>query len=294
MARSFCLPFLAGAALGLATGAAGQQPTFRSMADAVRVDVLVTGGSGPVRGLSAPDFEVRDNGIIQRVDIVSYEQAPLGLVLALDVSASVQGHRLAALVDGCGAILDGLKPDDVVSLIAFNHGLSRRVGPTRDRGQVRAALRQLAGFGATSLRDATHAAVVAAGAGEGRPVAVVFSDGDDTSSWLDEDEALDTVRKSEVLVYGISAGRLFSSFLRDAARASGGELFETTSDQKLRETFLTVLDEVKSRYVLGFTPTGVSEAGWHKLDVRVKDRSVSVKARPGYFKSDTSVVSYKY
>lgn len=102
------------------------------------------------------------------------------------------------------------------------------------------------------------------------------------------------MRKSEVLVYGISAGRLFSSFLRDAARASGGELFETTSDQKLRETFLTVLDEVKSRYVLGFTPTGVSEAGWHKLDVRVKDRSASVKARPGYFKSDTSVVSYKY
>ena len=287
MPRSFCLPILAGAALGLATSTAGQQPTFRSMVDAVRVDVRVTGGSGAVRGLSARDFEVRDNGVIQRVDIVSYDQAPLRLLLALDVSASVQGHRLAALVDGCGAIVDQLQPSDLVSLIVFNHGLSRRVSPTFDRGQIRAALRELEGFGATSLRDATHAAVVAAGAGDGRPVAIVFSDGDDTSSWLDEEEVLDSVRKSEVLVYGISAGRLSSSFLRDAARAAGGDLFET-SDQKLRETFLTVLDEVKSRYVLGFTPTGVSKAGWHKLDVRVKGRSVRVEARPGYFRSDST------
>ena len=140
MPRSFCLPILAGAALGLATSTAGQQPTFRSMVDAVRVDVRVTGGSGAVRGLSARDFEVRDNGVIQRVDIVSYDQAPLRLLLALDVSASVQGHRLAALVDGCGAIVDQLQPSDLVSLIVFNHGLSRRVGPdARPRAGPRGA-----------------------------------------------------------------------------------------------------------------------------------------------------------
>jgi VWFA-related protein len=275
-----CAPMLA-----LASGGTGQQPTFHAGADAVRVDVLVTGHSGAVRGLAALDFELRDSGVPQRVDIVSYEQVPLHLVLALDVSASVQGSRLARLVDACGATLDGLKAGDQVTLVTFNHGLSRRVGPTGDRAMVRQSLQQLAGSGATSLRDATYAAVIAAGR-EGRSVAVIFSDGDDTSSWLDEDEVMDTVRKSEVLVYGITAGRLSSTFLRDAARASGGALFETTSDHKLREAFVKALDEVKSRYVLGFTPTGVPAGGWHQLDVRVKGRSVTVKARPGYFRTD--------
>ncbi len=151
MPRSFCLPILAGAALGLATSTAGQQPTIRSMVDAMRVDVRVTGGSGAVRGLSARDFEVRDNGVIQRVDIVSYDQAPLRLLLALDVSASVQGHRLAALVDGCGAIVDQLQPSDLVSHYRLNHGLSRRVRPTFDRGQPCGAA-ELEGFGARLAR----------------------------------------------------------------------------------------------------------------------------------------------
>ena len=31
-----------------------------------------------------------------------------------------------------------------------------------------------------------------------------------------------------------------------------------------------------------YTPKGVAKDGWHKLDVRIRNRKADVKARPGY------------
>lgn len=48
---------------------APQAPTFSATLEAVRVDVLVTDSGRLVRGLGPADFEVRDNGVLQRVDL---------------------------------------------------------------------------------------------------------------------------------------------------------------------------------------------------------------------------------
>ena len=50
-----------------------------------------------VAGLKPSDFEVLDNGVPQQVDLVSFEQIPLNVVLALDMSESVSGDRLDQL-----------------------------------------------------------------------------------------------------------------------------------------------------------------------------------------------------
>src|SRR5947208_9698255 len=83
------------AAAGIAVRA--QDVTFSSKVEAVRVDVLVTDGGLPVRGLTAQDFEIRDNGVLQAIDLVSFEQIPLNVVLAVDMSDSVAGDRLDRL-----------------------------------------------------------------------------------------------------------------------------------------------------------------------------------------------------
>ena len=44
--------------------------TFSSRTVGVRVDVLVTHGRMPVGGLTAADFELRDNGVLQSIEIV--------------------------------------------------------------------------------------------------------------------------------------------------------------------------------------------------------------------------------
>jgi hypothetical protein len=40
-----------------------------------------------------PDFEVLDNGVSQDVDLVTFEQVPLNVILALDLSESVSVQR---------------------------------------------------------------------------------------------------------------------------------------------------------------------------------------------------------
>ena len=43
--------------------------------------MLVTDGGKPVRGLGPDDFDILDNGVPQHVDLVSFEQIPLNVVL---------------------------------------------------------------------------------------------------------------------------------------------------------------------------------------------------------------------
>jgi len=51
--------------------------------------------------------------------------------------------------------------------------------------------------------------------------------------------------------------------------------------ERLDSIFVDILREFRQRYLISYTPRGVTREGWHKLDVRVKRRG-TVKARPGY------------
>ena len=76
-------PLLIVMALVAAAGSLlAQVPAFSSKVEAVRIDVLVTENGRPVRGLQAGDFDVLDNGVPQPVDLVSYEDIPLNVILA--------------------------------------------------------------------------------------------------------------------------------------------------------------------------------------------------------------------
>ena len=103
----------------LARSALLQQPSFRSSTLGVRVDVLVTEGRKPVAGLGASDFEVRDNGVLQSIQLVDVADVPLNVVLALDTSASTSGARLADLMSASQALLDGLTTADRAALATF-------------------------------------------------------------------------------------------------------------------------------------------------------------------------------
>ena len=74
-------------------------------------------------------------------------------------------------------------------------------------------------------------------------------------------------------------------FLGDVVRPTVGRLFETASERDLRSRFLDVLEDVRSRYVLSYTPGGVDAAGWHALEVQLKRVKGDVLARPGYWRS---------
>ena len=44
-----------------------------------------------------------------------------------------------------------------------------------------------------------------------------------------------------------------------------------------------MFSEFRQSYVLTYTPEGVTRRGWHKLQVDVPGRRVTVRARSGYY-----------
>jgi len=260
-----------------------QNPTFSSKVEAVRVDVLVTEDGKPVRGLRAADFEVLDNGVRQTVEFASAEQLPLNVVFTFDLSDSIVGERLANLREAGRAVLDGLLKGDQAAFVAFNDAVLVGPGLTTDAGLVRAAIDRAEPAGNTSLVDAAFAGMMLAEADVGRGLVIVFSDGLDTLSWLRPKAVLDVAKRSDAVVYAVSAGQAGrAEFLGDLAEQTGGRLFKIESTRSLSAVFLEVLDEFRQRYLVSYSPTGVPQEGWHQLTVRVKGRSATVRARPGY------------
>lgn len=274
--RLACVCLLVGAAVAL------RAQTFSGRVEAVRVDVLVTDGGQPVRGLQRGDFDVRDNGVPQEVDLVTFEQIPLNVILALDMSDSVAGDRLTRLRDAGSAVLTGLKPEDQAALVKFSHVVQLGTKLTNNLAAVRTALAESTGGGGTSLIDGTYAGITIGESDAGRALLIVFSDGLDTSSWLSAEKVLDAAKRSDVVAYAVAirtAAR--PDFLRELTSLTAGNLFEVEKTERLEAVFTGILDEFRHRYLVSYTPRNVAPGGWHRLGVRVK-RKATVKARPGY------------
>jgi len=259
------------------------QQVFRSGVDGIIIPVSVRAGNKAVGGLKAADFELRDNGVLQKVDVIDPADVPINAVLAFDMSGSTVGRKLADLISASRTLLDGLKPADRAALTTFNHAVTPRVPLTGDLGKIASTLREIEPEGNTAVLDGIYAALMTTQAEPGRSLVVVCSDGRDTASWLDPDEVVESAKRSNAVVYAVAAGRARRwEALKDVTDATGGHTIEIESSRDLAAQFRKILDDFRSRYILTFVPTGVAESGFHRLDVRVKRNGVSVKSRPGY------------
>jgi VWFA-related protein len=271
---------------------------FTSGVELITVDVLVTDGRKPISGLTASDFEIRDNDVVQQIRQLEISQLPLDVVLALDVSKSVEGVRFRHLREAAASIIKRLRPEDKVALATFSHQLRLLAPLTSDRGRVARVLADVTTGGETALRDAAFASVALRGGESSRALVLLFTDGMDTASFLDERHVLEAVRRSDVIMYPVAVrlrvaepfGRPITAstvedeeFLRALANESGGRLMVAEGDRDIGRAFARVLDEFNGRYVLAYTPSGVGKGGWHRVGVRLTSRKGTVTARRGYF-----------
>lgn len=296
--------FFVAAALVTVTAFPSAGQRFTSGIELVSVDALVMNGRLPVSGLTAEDFDLRDNGVAQSIQQVAVEGLPLRVAMSFDVSTSVEGERLEHLRAAARSIIQRLRPQDRASLSAFSHKLDRLVPLTGDRKQLLDAVGRLEAGGGTSLRDAAFAAVALRDESVGRTLVVLFSDGVDTTSFLSEPDVLRAAERSDVIIYPVGVrttvrlGPRFDSrlatlvaqqeernmrFLKDLAAATGGRLIIAEGDKDIGAAFARALDEFNSRYVLVYTPTGVTGQGWHRIDLKLKHKKGTVTARRGYF-----------
>jgi Ca-activated chloride channel family protein len=310
------VPVAAGLLLLPALLAAQPTPTFTTSVEAVYVDVFVTRDGGPVPGLAAADFEVRDNGVRQEVTLASLEEVPIVAVLAFDVSGSVVGERLEDLRAGGRALLAGLRPQDQAALIVFSQELRIVVPQTGDRSALERGLDELHAEGNTGLWDGLYTGLMLP-VSRGRSMVVLFTDGRDNVSWLTQEQVQRVADESDVLVYVVAivsrpeqapatsaldvppssltlqslpfrlqasnGVTLTLTSLRLLAESTGGRLLPAGSSAQLKRTFPQIQAEMRSRYLLSYGPKGVVREGWHRLEVKVKGHRGAVRSRVGYF-----------
>jgi len=267
----------------VAAGAAppSQQATFTARVDAVRVDVDVRRGNKPVAGLSASDFEVLDNGVPQRVELVSPTALPLNVVLALDGSTSLDRRERAHLVAAGKRVIDALRPAESAALVTFSDRVAIQSTFTDDWMRLRMLVGGAMPGGDTAVHDAAHVAMVLASSAPGRSLVILFSDGDDTASLLTEESVLDTAKRTGAVVCVVTLGT-DRQVLPRLAELTGGVFVKESSVDKVAERFGEILDNFRNRYMISFYPTGVERAGWHTLKVRAKSGG-DVRARSGYW-----------
>jgi VWFA-related protein len=285
--RTICA---AGLCLTAALLCAQDIPVFSSEIEVVRVDVSVLRDGKLVEGLDAGDFEVRDNGVLQTVDIVGDPRGapggvskPVDVVLALDVSDSVKGEPLRHLKTAAHALVDVLHPEDSFSLLTFSSRVRLAVSPADSRARAHEVIEATQAQLTTSLYDAAFAAVATVDPSRGRSLALVLSDGTDHGSWLKPEQVLHAAEASELVVHVVYTRQDGGEpdFLHELADTTGGEEWRADYGQ-LREVLLKALEEFRSRYTLRYERQAVTRAEWHELDVRVRRHGVRVRARAGY------------
>ena len=283
---------------------------FGVQVDSVYVDAFVSQRRDPVIGLTAADFELKDNGVVQHLDLVSAEALPLLAVLVFDSSNSLAGERLAALQASGKAFLESLRPQDEVSLFTFAGETEWLVQPTTDKAAVKRALDELKPGGATAVLDALYAALVLPQT-QGRTLVVLFTDGEDNMSWLEWRQMRVVAERANALIHVVGLRRdddggasgpamdlsgrmlpmtappsmefLHTWGMRQIAESTGGRSWEAESPARLKSAFAAITETMAQRYILSYEPQGVKRPGWHEIELRLPGRTADVHARRGYW-----------
>jgi len=267
-------------------------PVFGSGIEAVYLDAFVTRGGKPVPGLTAADFEVRDNDLLQQPKLVRLDHVSLSALLAFDVSYSTQGGKLAQLKSAAREFLNGLDPNDEAALVRFCQDVALGIAPTRDKATVVAGLESLQAGGATAIFDALYLTLRRSW-GPGRPLVVLFTDGKDTASWLGLPAVTFAAQRTSAVLQVIGTqdpdrggpDASDARELRKLAESTGGRYWKSAAGKQFEEAFRAVLEAMKTRYLLSYEPLGVQREGRHAVNVKVRKRDVEVRTRGEYWVS---------
>jgi len=262
------------------------QTTFRARVDRVRVDAMVVDKGKPVSGLGAADFDVRDNGrTVGELEVTPTNEG-ISVAIALDLGQSARDEGVDELLDACQALANALESRDRAWIVTFTSSFALKAGPTNDAEAIRRVLAAAEPGSGSAVWDATFGAVSLTSAFPGRSLVLLFTDGVDRGGWLNQDKALDVLRRSDVVVNGIRPAGVLYGFnaLESAAKATGGIVVYAERGAKLEQQFVDLLAQFRAGYILSFAPpAGEAKNGWHNLDVRLKNRKGTVRARDGYF-----------
>jgi VWFA-related protein len=192
---------------GVAAADGPKPPTFTAVAREVRVSVCVLDDHGePVLDLRREDFKVEEDGKAQAITFFSGERKPLRIVLALDVSLSMNG-KMDEVAAALSHFIDLLEPADEILVITFGDEVFVNGDFTSDREQLERVFARLEPSRGTAIFDAAAEGIrrLAAGPAESKAV-VLVTDGVDTTSQATLADVRELALQHEVPVFSIGIG----------------------------------------------------------------------------------------
>jgi Ca-activated chloride channel homolog len=242
-----------------------------------------------VRGLTAPEFMLEEDGVRQTPDMVAQETIPTTFALLVDSSQSM-AQNVDFVRAAAGRLAAYLRPRDRVLVAPFSRRLLAVTGPTDDRRTIAEAIGAIDPWGGTSMRDALVAIAGRFEGAQGRRVVVLITDGFDENSVSSLSEAVAALHHSGVTVYVVGIGGVAGismkghNELKAIAADTGGRAFFPFRPSELPAVYDVLANDAQLRYLVTYTPTNQRRDGtWRAISLMTYAADLLVKARPGYF-----------
>jgi len=272
----------------------------------VLVDATVKTKAGQIMGdLKKEAFELREDGVVQKLDVFSRDELPLNVALVLDLSDSI-GPFLGPLRDAANTALAALKPEDEVALFTFSTEAELRVPFTHDKAKIAQEINNFQVGGATNINDGIFVAAkyLLNAPPKGRRVIILISDdvGTDAGGQGTHDIVTEAIASDAVLYnlkipgYNPPATLFAASMIpglvniRKVMDQTGGEIFDVKDVAHLDAAFRALIERIKTRYTLGYYTNATGATGKpHQLDLRLassfgkKGHDYVVLAKSGYY-----------
>jgi len=292
--------------------------TIRIETRLVNLNVKAMDRAGqPITNLKLEDFVVYEDGIKQTVEHFKPVNAPVNVVLLIDLSGSTRKRR-RAMAEAAKRFIDSLPLQDKISVVAFTRRYRALTGFTKDKIALKNAIEQINDIdGGTAFYDSLWKALDDLDrVPDARKAVVVLTDGEDESLIGDEetnhgfDDLLGRASEEDVTIYPIyfkapeqykhynKLGSIFgggslmvSDNVRTAqkqldqlAEATGGEVVNAQREEDLEGAYQRVAQELHMLYSLGYLPDKMKhDGGFRKINVKLTREDSVAKTRKGYF-----------
>ncbi|MBN1567985.1 MAG: VWA domain-containing protein [Acidobacteria bacterium] len=283
---------IAAARIGLATD---QEPQTTIRAEVGLVNIVFTAADKkgrPVPGLKAEDFEVFDNKRPQKIEFFSdlgkSSDVPLTIALLIDTSGSVKDKLEFEKATAAEFFKEILRPTkDLALIIQFDSEVNLVQDFTQSYDALLDGLDSLTAGNSTSLYDAVYLAAEEKLKYEaGRKVMVIVADGDDNTSKVRREEAIEAAQKNDVIIYGIGVQTQDSSFgaLKKFAEETGGAFFSPRARfSEIQDAFRSIREDIQGQYSLAYSLNARKDGSFHTIELRCKISGVKIRARKGYY-----------
>ena len=278
-----------------------------------------------ISNLKAEDIRVLEDG--QQQEIFTFQtniDLPLSLAILIDTSASEE-RTLPDLKEAARAFLENVlrTSRDEAAIVSFTGETTLEQGFTGNVDRLRRAIdrvefvppsgyvgggvvvngtppisgtnQQLAG--STAIWDAVWATseeLIGASAEHTRRAIILLTDGQDTSSRLKMDEAIQSAQKADALIYAIGIGDRYTfnvneGSLRKIAEKTGGRAYFPEHQRDLRDAFTQIQKDLREQYLVAYSPINKARDGsYRKIEIQIvnpelRQQNLKLNYRAGYF-----------